>query len=217
MQKIGLVFIFLTSVGFAVVSPPLSQEDPTTMMRIATRIIDPIPDPGSYEGEPKICWRAGARYARIAEAADPQHQIHALVVINEPNIWMVNLFNRTGRHIVDPGPSLNVHLPVFQTLGGEQAELMGLEFGVESEFFAKYHARLSSENLKGKIVERHEMVIRGGRLVLWTDPKSGKPTRISLIRGGAIQTIEYVAYENDLAFDISVFQPPEGIAMKDSK
>lgn len=217
MQKIGWLFILLITVGFALVSPVFSQEDPMTMMKIATRIIDPRPNSGSYEGEPKICWRAGAKYARIAEAADLQHQIHALVVIKEPDVWMVNLFDQTGRHIVDPGPSFDVHLPVFQTPGEEQTELSGLEFGAESEFFAKYHARRSLENLNGKIAERYEIITRGYRLVLWSDPKSRKPARISFIKGGATQTIEYVSYENDLTFDPSLFKPPAGITMQESK
>jgi hypothetical protein len=52
----------------------------------------------------------------------------------EPNIWMANLYDGTGKHIVDPGPSFFAKAPVFGTrLSGK---LIGLEFGCEAEFIA---------------------------------------------------------------------------------
>ena len=86
------------------VSLAVCQETPKSMTRIATRVVEPEPEPGSFAAQTKTCWRAGTKYARIAEAPDAQHHIHALIIIKEPNLWMINLADKSGRHVVDPGP-----------------------------------------------------------------------------------------------------------------
>jgi hypothetical protein len=70
---------------FLIASSP-SQNVPKTMTQISIRLIEPGPAPGSFEAQPKIYWRAGTTYARIAEAPDPKNHIHGLMIIAEPNI-----------------------------------------------------------------------------------------------------------------------------------
>jgi hypothetical protein len=71
--------------------------------------------------------------------------------------------------------------------------------------------------IDGKSTNRYEVSVSSSRLVLWTDAKSKKPMRISRIQGVQRQTIAYVAYDDALAFDSTLFQPPTGIAVVDSK
>lgn len=149
---------------------------------------------------------------------NPENYIHGLVIVSEPDVWMVNLFDKSGKHITDPGPVLDVHLPVFEPAEGTKTKLDELELGGELEFFAKNGAKESAgEILEGRASMRHEVTINGDKVVLWTDAKSGKPLRIRLVRGSQTQTIAYVAYENELPFDPSLFQPPSGITMQDAK
>jgi hypothetical protein len=200
------------------ICPVQSQEVPRTMTKVTTKIVEPKPEPGSFAAQPKTMWRAGTKYARTAEAPDPQNHIHGLAIINEPDAWMINLFDKSGRHVVDPGPTFNVHLPIFEQPSGAKLKVNELEFGKEVEFFAKNDARKSAgEMVDGKPTVRQEVTFSGGSVVLWTDAKSKKPVRISLIQGVQRQTIAYVAYDNDLAFDSTLFQPPTGIAVVDSK
>lgn len=71
---------------------------------------------------------------RIEEGVDTVNRIHGIIVVAEPNIWMANLYDGTGKHIVDPGPTLFAKAPVFGTrLSGK---LIDLEFGCEADFIA---------------------------------------------------------------------------------
>ena len=51
---------------------------------------------------------------------------------------MINLSEKSGKHILDSGPSLVVHLPLFGKHTGAKTALNDLEFGMELEFFVKH-------------------------------------------------------------------------------
>ncbi len=214
----NLCILLLLATEPFLISTALSQEVPRTMTKISTRVVEPKPKPGSFSAQPTTYWRAGTKYARVAEAPDSQNHIHGLIIINEPDLWEINLFDKSGKHVVDPGPSFNVQLPIFEAPSGVKTKLDELEFGRELEFFSRNNARRSTGDvISGRTSDRHEVTIGGSRLVLWTDIKSKKPVRVSLIQGMQTQTIEYLAYDDNLIFSLSLFQPPAGIAMKDSK
>ena len=207
----------LLLLGVLLASPTTGQERPELMTKITTRLIEPAPSLGSFPAQPKTIWRAGTKYARIAEAPDPQHKIHGLVIVNEPDVWMINLFDKSGRHMVDPGPTFNAHLPIFEAAPGAKTKVAEVEFGRELEFFTKNKAKRSAgEAISGRPTERYEVTIGDTRFVLWTDTQLKKPLRVSCIQGNQTQTIEYLVYE-ELKFDPSLFQPPAGIAIQDSK
>jgi hypothetical protein len=70
---------------------------------------------------------------------------------------MINLFDGTGRHLVDPGPTFNVHLPIFEE-PGIKTKLNELEYGEELEFFTTNGARQSTgEIIDGKSTNRLEV------------------------------------------------------------
>jgi hypothetical protein len=196
----------------------LCQETPKTMTKISVRLIEPAPEPRSFAAQPRTIWRVGVKYARIAEALDFENHVHGLTIINEPDVWMVNLVDKSGKHVVDSGPVMEVHLPIFQTSSEAKTKLHELEFGGESAFFASNGATVSpGEVLKGKPTERHELSMGGRKLILWTDAVSKKPVRISMSQGTQVQAFEYVNYEDGLAFDPALFQPPATIAIGNAR
>jgi len=206
----------LVVLGLALVPVARGQESPKTMMMISTRVVEPRPAPSSFAAQARTLWRAGTKYGRVAEPPDLQNHIHGLMIINEPNVWMINLLDKSGKHEVDPGPSLDVHLPIFPDRS-VSTQLKDLEFGRELEFFTTKGAKGSEgEMINGRGTSRYELTIENSKIVLWTDVKSKKPLRVSLIEGAQIETIEYLSYD-DLAFNPSLFQPPAGIVMQSSK
>ncbi len=52
---------------------------------------------------------------RIEEALDAANGIHGIVVVDEPKIWMANLYDKTGRLIIDPGPTYFAKAPIVGT------------------------------------------------------------------------------------------------------
>lgn len=188
------------------------------MMKISVRVVEPAPEPGSFLAQPKTFWRAGTKYARIAEAEDPKNQIHGLAVISEPDFWMINLYDKSGKHMVDPGPTFNVHLPVFPSTPGTKTKLDGLEFGNEVEFFTKNKAtQAPDEMVGGQGTIRYDLLSGSSKVTLWTDTHSKKPVRISQVKGQQIETFEYLFYEDDLPFDPALFRPLPGLKMEENK
>jgi hypothetical protein len=112
----------------------LSQQPPATMTKVSVRLIAPETPSGSFAAQPKTFWRAGTKYARIVESPDAETHIQGLVIISEPDAWMLNLSDKSGRHVVDSGPSFVVHLPIFNKHTGEESGVNELEFGTERDF-----------------------------------------------------------------------------------
>lgn len=198
--------------------PVLSQQPPATMTKISVRLIAPATTSGSFAAQPKTFWRAGTKYARIVESPDPETHIQGLVIISEPDAWMVNLSDKSGRHVVDSGPSLVVHLPIFNRHTGEESGVNELEFGTERDFFAKHSAtRLVATAIDGTPADRFEATIGKARVTLWTDAKSKKPLRVSLSDGNESEVYQYLSYDDEIPFDPLLFQPPSGIHIQEVK
>ncbi len=126
--------------------------------------------------------------------------------------------NGAPNSFANPGPSFDVHIPIFHVSGEAKKNLDALEFGSELQFFTGNGAKQSpGEIINGKATDRYDATVSGSKLTLWTDAKSKKPVRVSLITGTQTQTIEYLAYEDNLPFDPSLFRPPTGIAMQEPK
>lgn len=208
-------FVVLGLLGaLAVLS--VGKEHPKTMVKVTIRLIEPKPERDSFAAQPRTVWRAGSKYARIAEATDSPHHIHGLMIIDEPQVWMINLYDRSGKHIIDPGPSLDVKIPIFQFPNEEKSELQNLEFGREIECMTAHNTKSTGTLPLGKKTNQYKVALNGGDLTLWVDAKTEKPVRISYSKSGETQAFEYLDYEY-LPFDPSLFQPPAGIVLVDAK
>jgi hypothetical protein len=126
--------------GACILNALLAQEPGAKMTKLAVRLESPqIPEQG-FAAKAKVIYRAGSRYCRTEESPDAEHGIHGLMIINEPDIWMVNLLTKTAQHYLDPGPTFNCRMPMFQ---GEAVKsdadmknaLLELEFGRELGYF----------------------------------------------------------------------------------
>src|SRR5215468_11065783 len=97
------------------------------MTKIVARLISPLVPSDSFAAKPKTLYRAGDSYARIEMEADTARGVQELVVISEPDLWVINLLDRTVKHELDKGPTYLVHCPILPTDG--PAEFSRLEFG----------------------------------------------------------------------------------------
>ncbi len=119
----------------------VGQDAPATMTKLSVRLQGAEISEDSFAAKPKPMYRAGNRYCRTEELPDPERGLHGLLIVNEPDVWMVNLLTKTAQYFLDPGPTFNCHLPIFR---GEQVKsaaeimknpLLELEFGQELGFF----------------------------------------------------------------------------------
>src|SRR5260370_14544893 len=117
-----------------------AEAPPKTMTKIEVVLQSSDAPAGSFAAKPRVLYRAGNRYCRVEEAPAPDQGIHGLMMISEPDWWMVNLVSKTARHGVDPGATFNWRLVIFangtpQSLDDDSKQIMQLEFGRELEFF----------------------------------------------------------------------------------
>jgi len=172
----------------------------------------------SFAARPKTIYRAGSKYARIEEEPDVENKIHELVIINEPDTWLINLANNTGRHAVDPGPTFNFHSPVFWTAKPQGApdpdeEFKDLEFGNELQFFREHGAQnIGTRQVNGKLSEGLSLKKGSRRVTLLFDPKTDQPYQVDIAKDEQIEiSIRYLEYRTNVPFQKSLFQKPKGI------
>jgi len=199
-----------------------AEDSSKTMTKIEVILQSPDAAPGSFPTKPKVFYRAGNRYCRVEEAPDPAQGIHGVMIINEPDWWMVNLLSKTARHGVDPGPTFNCRLAIFangtpQSLDDESKQIMQLEFGRELEFFKGKGAIPN----KGPVLQTKEttgyMVTVGNtELSLFTYGTPERPLAVSQTHNGKTDIYWYSGY-GEQNFDPKLFAKPESVKIEESK
>lgn len=209
--------LFLTAILYA--QPPAAAP-PVTMTTMIVRLESTEIPKGHFATEPRVFYRAGTGYCRIEEMPDPAQGIHGLMIINEPDVWMVNLFAKSARHVVDQGPTYNCRLPVFtpedvRSNPDMKHPLMELEFGREHEYFKSRGAKpQEGPVLTGKPTTAYATNIGDSVVMLITLANSGKPYAIVRQKGGTRDIYWYGAYE-EIPFDPKLFAKPTGMKIEE--
>lgn len=214
MMKIKIYF--LAGVFFWALIVSAAHADNAKMTHIVFRFVDPQVPEGHLARAPKEMWRIGLRYLRFEGPPDSDRGIHSLVIVDEPNVFMINRYNNQGQHIVDPGPTFEVHMPVFQF--PESSEIHKLEFGREWEFFEQKKAQ-SMPNVKDgdKRYKSYLLEIDGTTLILFVDEATGQPAQLSLESGDAAYVVHYDLYESGLEPDMNLFKVPMGVKISEAE
>jgi hypothetical protein len=202
----------------------LAQAAEPRMTKIVTRMISPAISPGSFAAKPKTLYLAGHKYARTEEELDAEHGIHGLMITSEPDTWIINLADNTGRHVVDPGPTFVMRAPIFWSPKPKgqpdpDKEFEDLEFGNEVQFFHEHKARdIGMRNVDGKNCKALSLESGGREVILLLDPNTGKPGQIDVLEDGKLDfSVRYLSYEANLPFQRSLFEPPKGVKITEAR
>lgn len=213
IAHVALLAIALVEVG------PLGAEcAPKRMLRIVTQAEAPGIDASSFAAKPKTVFRLGKKYARIEEEPDEPSKIHGLIVSNAPNHWIVNLYDRTGRHVVDPDPDGDVVVPLFPpgSFGGFPAELSDVEMGCEAAFFDSHGS--PKRVLKSESGDRIQQALGIGdwKLVLVRRGPQAPPEALFVFKGDEmVFALRYLAFEEFTEPSMKMFAKPEGIVFRE--
>ena len=209
--------------AMCVLVPMTFGQGSTRMMtKLTAHLESPAIREGSFAAKPKTMYRAGDSYCRIEELPDPEHSIHRLMIINEPNLWMVNLFGKTARHYVDSCPTFNCHLPIFH---GEQVNapadikraLLELEFGQEIVYFkSKGGIPKQGPVLRDKPTSVYTSESGDSQLSLFTTGMPERPWALARQQGSSREIFWYGTYEQ-LPFDPKLFAKPSEMKMEEAK
>lgn len=171
----------------------------------------------SFAAKPRAFWRASSQYCRIDEEPDPANGIHGRVVFNEPDAWLINLANRTAKHVLDPGPTFNCRLPIFafdaETV---KSKIVELEVGRELEFFHANGAKLVEGPKLSFETNYYELKIADSILRLVERVDIHAPILIALVRGDKVYKARYSLWE-EVPFKADLFEKPTGVKIEEAK
>ncbi len=198
----SLLAVLLLACSFAV----QAQE---RMLFVEYRVISPELPPSSPESQPRKLWLVGSKYMRFEDVPNPDTNIHGLIIVAEPDIWVIDRKSNRGRHSTDPGPSYAVHFPMLAT---ESSPLLRqLEFGGELAFFQANDAKeMASEVVDGVACRVLKLAADERELFLYLR-KDGKPFQISVKADSSEYSVRILRYEFDAEPDLGLFKPPVGV------
>jgi hypothetical protein len=191
---------------------------PDKLVHVVASDVTPGVDPRSFAAQPKSFYRIGDDRVRTEEDVDAVNRIHGLIVIAEPNIWMVNLYDRSGQHIVDPGPTFFAHAPVF-ALDGVSAKLMALEFGCEGGFIAaNAPAAVRTERVGGRSYEVHRIEDGADAAEILEQSGASTPAFARYYHGvKLVFAVRYDLYMTGLPNDPALFTAPADIRYQEQQ
>jgi hypothetical protein len=205
--------LFLALLLMLCLAPTAFAEE--AMTHIVFRYVSPKIKAGTFSATSRELWRVGFRYMRLQEQPDPQQHIHGLIIANAPNSWLINLYDNSGQHILDPGPSIDVHVQLFSSSPNQ--EVLKLEMGHEAAFFKKHQAKAAGQStLDGISAKLYTLTLGESRLKLYLRP-DGKPLQLMLEEGGESFGIRYELFEENLKPRWELFQPPKGIKITEAQ
>jgi hypothetical protein len=198
-----------------------ADDTPKTMTRIEVHLEGAEIMAGSFLAQPKVIYRAGTKYCRVEEAEDSQNKIHGLLIVNEPDAWIINLCDKSARHVVDPGPTFNCKLPVFTQVDSKDEGAMlyqNLQFGNELNFFKQMGAAgQPGPEEGGKKTTQYVIEIGSTRFLMFTvDAPSERPLAVGRAVGGKGEVFIYTAYV-EVPFDPKLFARPDGVNISETK
>ncbi|HEU5457736.1 MAG TPA: hypothetical protein VFU68_03890 [Terracidiphilus sp.] len=216
MKKPLTILLFLCSAA------AWAQQPPATMTKMQVLLQNSDTPASSLAAKSKVLYRAGNLYCRVEEQADPEHGIHGLMILHEPDAWMVNLASKTALHIVDPGPTYHCRLPIFVGLGKEvpvdvATQLASLEFGQELEFFKSKGATAHpGPVLQTKQTTLYKLEFGDSTVALFTYGDPAVPLAVAWTRGDKHSIYWYSGY-GQVPFDASLFAKPGGVVITEIK
>jgi len=185
------------------------------MTKVVVQMITPTVAGDPIPGKPKTMYICGTKYARVEEQPDENTQTESLIITREPDCWVINMMDKTGKHLVDEGPKFVARAPVFWTSSGQpEPEFTDLEFGKELQFFGEGRGKeLEPRVVDGKKCKALSIKTGEHEVIAALDPKTGKPLQIELYKFGRLAaTARYVSYEIK-PFEPALFEPPKDVTL----
>ncbi len=195
------------------VSAPVQNPTPK-MTKIVFRYAAPGAEGDSFTAKPRTLYQLGTHYQRVEELPNSETGIHALIVSNNRDTWMVNLANKTGLHLIDNATSYDVYAPVFS---GYTTEYDDFIFGSELKFIQEASIEPSRVNLENQELLQYEFSSGQMRLRLMVDAITHLPRNAFLVDGDkVICEVQYDQYYAELEPNFSLFDKPNGVTYSEA-
>ncbi|MEK6210616.1 MAG: hypothetical protein AABM64_09675 [Pseudomonadota bacterium] len=163
----------------------------------------------SPEAQPRKIWLLGKEFLRFEDVPNRETKVHGLIIVDEPDIWIIDRNKGQGQHAIDPGPQYVVHFPIFPR---EQSEkLKQLEFGSELRFFQDHGAKeLASQTVDGIKCKVYRLEFDDREVTLFLKPDN-LPLQIEVQSASVKYAVRFLKYDPNQKPDMSLFKVPPGI------
>ena len=179
------------------------------MTKIVTRNVSASIDKNSFTAQPVTSYIVGTKFARSEEMPDPVNKIHGLIIFDSPECWMINLWDKTGRYILDTDPNSNFHMPIVP-IEGKSQKINEFEFGNEISFLKKNKAQTILIEKNGKQLDKYKLDLNGYKIELIADKDI--PQSLTVLKdANEIVSIAYDEYRRDLDPNMGLFEVPYDI------
>jgi outer membrane lipoprotein-sorting protein len=167
----------------------------------------------SPELQPRKIWRLGKGLLRFEDVTNPETKTLALIIVDEPNVWIIDRNKNEGKHVLDPGPQFVVHFPIFPR---EQSEkLKQLEFGSELSFFQENGAKeLAGQTVNGIKCKVYRLELDNRKVTLFMKPDK-LPLQIEVQSADVKYAVRFLKYDPNQKPDMNLFKVPPGIKIID--
>jgi hypothetical protein len=190
---------------------------PAGLVRVVFRNISPGLAAADPAAQPRTLFRQGTRFLRTEEDPDPNRG-QPVIIVAEPDVWVINLATRTGQHALDTEADQTVHAPVIPATDAPPL-FRTLEYGCEPEFVAT-HAPAPRNTTQFGATPATLHVVEGGEghaLAILMDPRRKAPLLISYIREGRpVLVVRYDDWRNDLPMREGLFAPPKNVKLQEA-
>ncbi|MFA7336781.1 MAG: hypothetical protein WC028_08325 [Candidatus Obscuribacterales bacterium] len=184
---------------------------PSTMKKFEVRYVADDIEPSSFGAQPRTCYRAGDSYGRVEEAPDQPLGLHGLIIIAAPDVWIINLFDSSGKHIVYKTSPIHARMPI---LASGQKAFNDLEFGKELQFFtAKNISAAEGPEIDGAKTRSYKYSESSIDTELLINSDS-EPLRLTISTPQGKRTLVYSSYKT-LPFDPNKFKQPSDISFSE--
>ncbi len=188
-----------------------------TMTKIVFRDGGKGIEKGSFAEQPKTLYTLGKEKGRLEEALDSAQGLHGLVVVNGKDCWILNRVTKTGRHIIDPGPTNDFHVPLVPPTKEKEPPPFGdFEMGREIAFMTKHHVEPKTIQQDGKSLDHYEYAQDGYVLQLDVSQEKGTPVMICVVKDKVeVARLFYLEYVQSIPADPTLFVPPADFKISD--
>jgi hypothetical protein len=190
---------------------PTANCAPAMLTRMTVRNISPGVPAAAPAAQPRQIWRKGSMQLRTEESPDPMRGVHSVIIVDEPNIWMVNMATRSGQRQTDPGPTYEVRAPILPLQPGMPAPLAQLEYGCEGAFVAA-HAKGAPRPVPwgADTANLHTAEFGEHQVSVMMHVRRNAPLMVVYARANQpVFAIRYDDYRSDLPDRPELFQPPK--------
>lgn len=212
-MRFSIAFLIFASI---VTQPGLAGEP---MVKVVFRAEGQQIPPDSFAAKAKTLYIWKSTMGRVEEMPDLKNHLQGLIIANGKDIWQINLMDKTGRHIIDPGPTYDFYVPIIPPeKSSTTPPLRDFQIGRELAYMTsqKVVSKLVTKDSKSLIL--YQCVREGYELSFYVSTSTGAPTESDVYKNGKlISRLVYLEYKSALDPDPSLFQPPPDVTITEAE